>query len=102
MLTLGQAIRRLRGAGGLTQRELAKLLETDATYLSHIEADRKEPSLALLRSLAEELEVPPGVLLAYALFADLPQGEQDRYQPIMDRLLEIAALAQHTFPQGKP
>jgi transcriptional regulator with XRE-family HTH domain len=90
MLTLGQAIRRLRDAGGLTQRQLAGLLETDATYLSHIEADRKEPSLTLLRSLAEELDVPPGVLLAFALFADLPEGQQERYRPIMNRMLSLA------------
>lgn len=94
MLTLGQAIKRLRGAGGLTQRQLAALLDTDATYLSHIEADRKEPSLALLRGLAEELDVPPGMLLAFVIFADLPPEDQERFRPILDTLLAIASADQ--------
>lgn len=94
MLTLGQAIKRLRGAGGLTQRQLAEVLETDATYLSHIEAGRKEPSLALLRQLAKELDLPPGVLLAFLVYSDLPPEDKARYQPVIERLLSIASADQ--------
>ena len=90
-MTLGDAIRRLRQAAGLTQKDLAELLDVDKTYVSHLEADRKEPSIQLLRGLASVLEVPPGLLLAISLWADLPVEQKEIYQPIIDRLLEIAA-----------
>jgi transcriptional regulator with XRE-family HTH domain len=90
MITLGNAIRRLRQAAGLTQKDLAERLEVDKTYVSHLEADRKEPSIQLLRGLASVLEVPPGLLLAVSLWTDLPAEQKQIYQPIIDRLIEIA------------
>lgn len=93
MLTLGSAIRQLRGAAGLTQRELAQQLSISPTYVSHIEADRKEPSVQLLRDLAKTLGVPFGFLLAIIFWIDLPPAERAAYQPLMESLLDVAAAA---------
>lgn len=93
MLTLGSAIRQLRGAAGLTQKELAERLGISPTYVSHLEAGRKEPSVQLLRDLAKSLDVPFGFLLAIVLWVDLPPAERAAYQPLMEGLLNVAAAA---------
>ena len=57
--TLGQKIKRLRKAKGLTQRVLADAVGIDFTYLSKIENGNipYPPSSKTLRKLAEQLEV---------------------------------------------
>jgi transcriptional regulator with XRE-family HTH domain len=92
MLTLGSAIRRLRSAGGLTQKQLAERLSVNSSYISHLEADRKEPSLELLRNLAQSLDVPPGVLLAILLWVELPAEDRDLYEPIFESLVALAEV----------
>jgi transcriptional regulator with XRE-family HTH domain len=47
---------------GLKQRELADRLPVTATYLSHLENDRVEPSIKLLKKIADELNTPIEVL----------------------------------------
>ncbi|WP_062305986.1 helix-turn-helix domain-containing protein [Alicyclobacillus sendaiensis] len=56
METLGQKIRALRKAKGMTQSELARGLAT-ASMISQIESDRTMPSAQLLAQIAERLEV---------------------------------------------
>ena len=56
--TIGQRVRRLREARGLSQRELAEPGISYA-YISRIEADARTPSLKALRLLAGKLGVPP-------------------------------------------
>ena len=55
--TLGQRVRELRRARGLTQRQLAGETGVDFTYLSKIENDRLEhtPSIKTLQELARAL-----------------------------------------------
>ena len=49
-VTLGNAIKLIRTARGLTQRALAEQLDVTANYLSLIESDKREPSLSFLKS----------------------------------------------------
>lgn len=56
-------IKVLRTASGMKQKELAERVGIRANYLSSIEADKREPSLNLLRSIAKALDVPVGFLL---------------------------------------
>jgi transcriptional regulator with XRE-family HTH domain len=97
-MTLGAAIKRLRNAAGLSQRELAERIQVDASYLSHLEADRREPSLGLLRSLARELNIHPGLLLAVAFSVELPEEANHSYEPWISLLLEQASTVQFTLP----
>ena len=62
----GAQIRELRGEKGLPQEKLAWSAEISKSYLSEIEAGRKSPSLAVLRALAAELDVP-----VWSLFIEL-------------------------------
>lgn len=57
-MTLGNAIKLIRTARGITQRQVAKKLKVSPNYISLIEGGRREPSLPFLRKLASTLGVP--------------------------------------------
>src|SRR5699024_7351437 len=62
-LTLGRRVRHFRTQAGLTLRELAERAGTTPSHLSLIENGHREPRLALLKDLAEVLDVDVGILL---------------------------------------
>lgn len=64
-MTLGNAIKLIRTARNLTQRELSKQLKVSANYLSLIESDKRDPSLAFLNRLAAQLGVPVAMLFVF-------------------------------------
>jgi transcriptional regulator with XRE-family HTH domain len=100
ILTLGMTIRRLRGAAGKSQRQLAEALEIAPSYLSRLEADDREPSITLLKRIAAVLSVPPGLLLALALWTDMPEEEQERYRQLIDSLVNLATVSQARISFG--
>jgi transcriptional regulator with XRE-family HTH domain len=55
--TLGPVLKQHRRALGLSQLELAKRLGVEAGYISSMEADRRRPSLTLVRRLADILRI---------------------------------------------
>ncbi|MEG4249648.1 MULTISPECIES: helix-turn-helix transcriptional regulator [unclassified Microcoleus] len=57
--TFGQLIRQARQGKGFSQRDLAKLVKVDYTYLSKLENDRAEypPKEEVIQSLAHQLEL---------------------------------------------
>ncbi|MEU4690754.1 helix-turn-helix transcriptional regulator [Actinoplanes sp. NPDC023714] len=61
--TFGKRLRRLRVARGLRQRDLAGD-NISASYISFLEADRREPSSRVVREISERLGCPPEYLLA--------------------------------------
>src|SRR5215472_17531394 len=63
---LGPYLRRLRRQAGLSQRAVAERIGIDVTYLSKLENGKQNGSERVLRSLAEQLEVPTAELLALA------------------------------------
>ena len=66
-MTLGEAIKSLRAAAGIMQRELAERVGISASMLSFVEADKREPSISVLRAIGRALDVPTSVLFAVAL-----------------------------------
>jgi len=61
---IGQQIKKLREARGLTQVELADKVEVAQAYVSALEnGSRKNPSLELLRKLAKVLKADVAELL---------------------------------------
>ena len=60
---VGQNVRRLRKARGLTQEELAHGADIDTRYVGGIERGEENPTVAVLGRLAEELGVHPAELL---------------------------------------
>jgi len=91
-VTLGSTIRRLRQSAGLNQRQLADRVQVSATYVSHLESGRREPSIQILRRLAQELQVPPGLLLGIVMWTELPAEQREPYRKLLDNLVELAQL----------
>lgn len=55
--TLGRIIKRRRQTMALTQRELAVMLGVKASHVAYLEGGRRRPSLALLKRLADVLDL---------------------------------------------
>jgi len=64
-MTIGNAIKLIRTARGMRQRDLAGELHVSPNYLSMLEADRRLPSIGFLRKLAAKLQVPAGLFLLW-------------------------------------
>lgn len=75
--TFGQVIRTARVSIGYSQRELAKLVEIDFTYLSKLESDRSEypPKEYVIQQLAHYLDLDRDELMC--LTGRLPERYQD-------------------------
>ena len=102
MMTIGTTIRMLRQAAGLTQKEFAGELKITASYLSLIEADKREPTMALLRRMAETLGSPATVLFAAALGSGLVGQGRLEEAHIIAQLVDAVRLnlLQERLPLG--
>jgi len=60
---LGGELRRARKARGLTQRQLAERLGTDAPYLSRLEHGEKNLTIAQLARIADALDTGLSITL---------------------------------------
>ena len=67
---LGNYIRTQRKLMELSQRELARMTQVSDPYVSQLERGLHEPSVRVLKSLAEALNVRAETLLAYAGLLD--------------------------------
>jgi transcriptional regulator with XRE-family HTH domain len=95
-MTVGESIKSLRAAAGLMQRDLAKRVGISASMLSLVEADKREPSLGVLRSIGRALEVPTSVLFAVALAdEDVGRGTKmaQQVRHLTDNIFEAARLS---------
>lgn len=54
---LAATLRMIRGARMMTQKGLAEAMDCHPTYVSHVEAGRKNPSLSWLARAADALDV---------------------------------------------
>jgi len=70
VLALGRAIRTQRQLAKLSLRDLAALTDVSNAYLSQIERGMHEPSVRVLRSIAEALDLPADTLLREAGLLD--------------------------------
>ncbi len=60
---LGENIKKLRLAKGLTQGDLCRKLEVDRAYMSNIESGKKNPTLSTLEKIANALGISSSELL---------------------------------------
>lgn len=99
---IGHAIKVLRTASRIKQKELAKKAGIKANYLSLVEAGRREPSLGVLRAIAKILNVPMSFLFWEA--ATQPKRGSQRTQDNLNRIkqlllqLESLRIADQTNP----
>lgn len=65
LVGLGAFIRSQRRLAQLSQRELAKLTKLSDPYVSQLERGLHEPSVRVLKSLANALNIPTETLMSY-------------------------------------
>jgi transcriptional regulator with XRE-family HTH domain len=87
-MTLGNAIKTVRTAGKIKQRDLAKSAGVTANYISLVEGDKREPSVALLKKIAGSLGVPVSLFFLWQE-RDGERTESKRIQKIRELLVEI-------------
>lgn len=93
LVTLGRRIRHARKATGMTLGQLADAVNRAPSLLSQIENGKREPRLALLRSIAEEL----GVSLT-----DLMSAEPPSHRAALEIALEHAQRSRLYTSLGLP
>ncbi len=60
---IGQRIRKIRKAKGISQETLAESVGISTTHMSHIETANTKLSLPVFVAIAEKLEIPTDMLL---------------------------------------
>src|SRR6202140_2573302 len=87
LAAIGREVRRSRAKRGMTRRHLAQASQTSERYLAQIESGVGNPSVSVLRAIAQALDLPWAALLPEAgartaalgaildLLAQVPEGE---------------------------
>lgn len=95
---LGQYIRLQRQLADLSLRRMAELTKVSNAYLSQVERGLHQPSLRVLRSIAEALDISAETLLAQAglLAAATPTGREptEPRVPTEEAIMSDADLTQ--------
>lgn len=79
-MKIGSAIKITRVERGLSQGELAALLEISQTSLSQIENDVKQPSKTTLSKISKVLKVPEVYFYVLSIAKeDVPEGKKELY-----------------------
>jgi transcriptional regulator with XRE-family HTH domain len=91
-MTLGSTVKGLRTAAGFNQKEFAAQLEISPAYLSQIESDSREPTIPLLRRMADKLGSPAAILFAVAIASKLPADNRERELEVIQRLIDAVTL----------
>jgi transcriptional regulator with XRE-family HTH domain len=90
-MTIGNAIKLIRTARNVKQRELALKLNVSPNYLSMLEANRRVPSVAFLKKIAAKLRVPAGLFLLWAEenTSTLNKKQTDQVRELLIRIQAI-------------
>jgi transcriptional regulator with XRE-family HTH domain len=90
-MNLGQTISELREKRGMKQKDLAERTGLTQSYLSQIEANKKEPNLSTLKLIGEILGVPLPIIFFLAIDEqDLPERKKEAFdmlQPLIKNLI---------------
>ena len=99
---LGGYIRAQRQYHQLSQRQLAGLAELSDTYMSQLERGLHEPSVRVLRALAEGLGLEPSHLIMQAagLSPDEPSVSTEQAIDADDRFTDAQKRALHGVVQS--
>ena len=73
-MNIGKGIKFVRVAAGIRQGDMAKMLDISQNYLSLLENNKAEPSIALVKKISNTFGVPPGFLFWEEASIE-PEGE---------------------------
>jgi XRE family transcriptional regulator, regulator of sulfur utilization len=83
-MDIGSTIKNVRIQKGFKQNEFAEKCKMTQAYLSKIESNQKEPALAVLKTIAENLNVPLPILFFLSLDgSDVEPKKRDAFQIIL-------------------
>ena len=92
-MNYGKAIRTIRSAKNLEQKDLARMAKLNASYISLIESNRRAPSSTALEALARALHVPLYLLMLLASDAeDLHGVSEAEAHKLGKQLLDIVLM----------
>lgn len=89
---LGSFIRAQRHVANLSLREMARMTDVSNAYLSQIERGLHQPSVRVLRSVAEALNVSAETLLARAGLLDEDYAAAETPEPPVGPERTVAAI----------
>ena len=97
-MTFGERLRELRKAQGISQRDLAELVDIDFTYVSKIETgDNAPPSMETIHRIALALSADEQELIVLAGKVHI-----DVYKELIERAYTLLADISHPFrPVGR-
>lgn len=94
IMSIGRNVKFYRKQRGLTQSELAQKANLSRSYLADVEADRYNPSVDTLKTIADALQIGTHVLLdeedqneLLSIITSL-QEERDRYREALEEIKE--------------
>src|SRR5580704_14080104 len=105
LAAIGSEVRRSRAKRGMTRRQLARTSQTSERYLAQIESGVGNPSVSVLRAIAQALDLPCSALLPEAgartaalgaildLLAQVPEGELPALAKSIERRVALASSA---------
>lgn len=100
-LAFGDYLRTQRRLAELSLRDLATRTRLSNAYLSQIERGLHQPSVRVMRAIAEALDIPPEILLSQAglLRANEEPAAPPRTGPVPD--VEAAILAETRLSESQ-
>jgi transcriptional regulator with XRE-family HTH domain len=91
-MNIPRAIKTCRMARGISQQELAQRIEISPSYLSLLEAGKKDPSVPMLRDLAEGLEMSLDLLMLTAIdYSEVRRGHAELAELFGQMLVALAS-----------
>jgi XRE family aerobic/anaerobic benzoate catabolism transcriptional regulator len=99
LAALGREVRRGRAKRGMTRRQLAQASHTSERYLAQIESGSGNPSVTVLRAIAQALDIPAANLLGEPIMHNGARAALlDAVAELPDhRLAELAQLIEARF-----
>ena len=106
---IGVEVRRNRAKRGMTRRQLAVASHTSERYLAQIESGAGNPSVTVLRAIAQALDLPTAALLgepsartaAHAALLDLIARLPEEDLPELTELIESRAARSDRADRGR-
>lgn len=89
-----RGLQRARTKLGMSQGQLARKAKLDPSYVAHIEAGRRKPSLDVLEALASALELPMPVLMLYSAEQDDLNGISEGQAASLSEMLTMLVKAE--------
>lgn len=94
-MNYSKAIRTVRAAKGISQKKLASLAKLDPSYISRIESGTRMPTIEVIESIAETLNVPVYLLTLLASEQkDLKNLPEKDTNIVAEKLLQLLLSTQ--------